>query len=228
MSNKGKKRREECKTIIEEFHRSQSTDISERPFRVTPEWIRRNTNFCSPNSLQLAILGESWPLEVGWLERLSTLRISHTSRMAFESAIKNKSETDTAPPMKALHAKDPTWKWTFGKHSGRLLSETPIEYLDWVAENFKNGEIKDMAIREIHRRNTTSSPAVATKQADLFHEANEPPERNPLTQGRYDCSHLYDPNYDWPEEQPWDGESPPWEDQCGSDELSAEFKAIVS
>lgn len=220
------KRRSECAAMINAFRTTQSLPISARPFLVTREWVQSHINFGTPTATQLAILGETWPPVTGWLPRIVGLRICESSRLAFEASQKNRKRAAAVVPEQPVPKKDSTWKWTFGKHSGRLLSETPIEYLDWVAENFKNGEIKDMAIREIHRRNTTTDSAV--KQPALFQESELPPATEPLTQGQYDCRHMHDPNYDWPDEQPLDGESPPWEAQLTHDELSREFRAIMS
>ena len=220
------KRRSECAAMINAFRTTQSLPISARQFLVTREWVQSHINFGTPTATQLAILGETWPPMTGWLPRIVGLRICESSRVAFEASQKNRNRSAAVVPEPPVTEKDSSWKWTFGKHSGRLLSETPIEYLDWVSENFKNGEIKDMAIREIHRRKVPSPPAVI-KRTELFEDVEPKPISDPLTQGQYDCSHLYDPNYGWPGDQKWDGVSPPWEDQQGCDELSKEFRAIV-
>lgn len=100
----------------------------------------------------------------------------------------------------------------FGKHKGRLISDIPTDYLEWGSKALKGG-IQRQFVTELGRR--TGKP--------------EPPRVQQSTScGSWDCSRLFDPNSDWPEAQPWDGSSPPWEDQIGSDEMSAEFRAMFS
>lgn len=72
----------------------------------------------------------------------------------------------------------------------------------------------------------------AQQQADEAYR-NAPDRKKPRTAtkpascGSWDCSSMFDPNSEWPDEQPWDGFSAPWMDQIGCDPLSAEFREIV-
>jgi len=42
---------------------------------------------------------------------------------------------------------------TFGKHKGESVTEVPMNYIDWVIDNFDDGDIKNMFIEEKNRRN---------------------------------------------------------------------------
>jgi len=110
-----------------------------------------------------------------------------------------------------------TWTWPFGKCLGLRLDETPLDYLEWIAKNFSKGPYKKAAKREIARRD----PSLAKS---LKIAVDEPGG----VQGRYDCSHMYDPHREFPDCQPWDGITAPWLDQMGDDDLSREYRQIVS
>ena len=43
--------------------------------------------------------------------------------------------------------------WTLpGKYQGTHIHKLPLHYLDWLIQNFKDGEAKQQAIDELYRR----------------------------------------------------------------------------
>lgn len=110
----------------------------------------------------------------------------------------------------------------FGRHKGSSLREVPKPYLEWCLESGAGGANAYAAIaaylgvyvpfeQQKTVKGQPTKPAAQKKQKPQMGE-------------RYDCSHMHNPNADWPDKQEWDGITAPWLDQGG--ELDAEFRGM--
>ena len=104
----------------------------------------------------------------------------------------------------------------FGKHKGSLISDIPTSYLEWGSTELSGGVQRQFVAELLSRKEQLPFPV-----------APEPHAPKSTSCGSWDCSSQFDANATWPEAQPWDGSTPPWEDQFGYDDLSKEFLAIV-
>lgn len=123
-------------------------------------------------------------------------------------------------------------RFWFGKHKGKTLDQVPRQYLDWCLEARAGGGEMVEAIADFLQIAVPKKVVKYAGQTITREQLDEICERPGFTQvnkivdgvdvmGVANCSHLFDPDLDFPGLQTWDGESPPWLDQnC---ELNAEF-----
>lgn len=82
--------------------------------------------------------------------------------------------------------------WEFGKYKGKTIESLPRDYLKWVVANFRKGQWRDAAKRQL----------------EMFEF--EPTDDERFVQGRMDCSDRFDPSTPTNLE-PWDGFNPPFD-----------------
>jgi len=113
----------------------------------------------------------------------------------------------------------------FGKHKGVPLREVPMSYLEWCFENNVGGPDGFTAIAAFLGRYVPSGKAMSHERIPdrkPIKTRNKPSK--PIDHGNLDCSHMFNPDADWPDRQEWDGITPPWLDQSGA--MDDEFKAL--
>ena len=49
---------------------------------------------------------------------------------------------------------------TFGKHQGKSIEDVPSDYLAWLAKNAKEDDMKDLANKELQKRNSKDSQSI--------------------------------------------------------------------
>jgi uncharacterized protein (DUF3820 family) len=124
-------------------------------------------------------------------------------------------------------------KLWFGKHKGKTLAETPTQYLEWcLKERVGGGElVSDIAaflmIPEPKKRvkydgkSITRDALSELQRRHGFHTVNAFCDGVDIM-GVSNCHDRFDDTGDWPHFQEWDGNSPPWANQC--ENLDIQFK----
>lgn len=120
------------------------------------------------------------------------------------------------------------WVLTFGKHKGSRIWTVPKQYLEWAYEAVTGKPEDHKAICAFLGHYVIPDSAKATaKSQKPKSKTPKTPARSPEIYATFDCSHLYDPNAEWPERQEWDGITAPWLDQnSGDDDLTGEFREM--
>lgn len=110
----------------------------------------------------------------------------------------------------------------FGRHRGSPLREVPRAYLQWCFDNDIGGPEFYTVVAAF-----LGMFAVPTKELRTSPPKPKSQHRKKTTSEPYathDCSHLFNPDSDWPDRQDWDGITPTWLDQgCLLDD---EFKRM--
>ncbi len=120
----------------------------------------------------------------------------------------------------------------FGKHRGAALREVPRHYLEWAYEAMAGDADQQTAIAEylgkwVPPTTTRVSKPAQPKQARKHTRA----KRGSAVLRGCDTKEIpnrvqqFDPTSSWPDEQQWDGITPPWLDQCGS--LDREYRDFI-
>ncbi len=188
---------------------------------------------------QLTALGVNWPPESGWITELIGNSITDEQERAFidarntragkgsKSRPKQQSSLlpitiDSAPKLDPVYAS--IVMPDQGIHRNKPIGEVPRSYLEWIVrEKAMNGFHKVVA--EYLGLPEKSSPAPKQRSKKTKKPLDQIESNGvKIDTAVYDCSHLFDPNSPWPDEQQWDGITPPWLDQGGS--LDREYRGM--
>ena len=171
---------------LECFERAMLLSRESRPFRVTLRWLLQHTRAGSPNARQFACLGIVWPPRSGWRDDLDGIYVTDKIGRDYEEAggvaVRRR---EVAEPKKAGPVIDAaTWTFPFGRHQGSRLCETPIPYLIWVSENFREQSVQDAAAAEVVRR---FFPEAAFENGLYAQSSETRAEPAPLPENRLPC-----------------------------------------
>ena len=91
LSELKKSKRKKAKKInLDSLPFDVAVSTDSKPFIITEDWIRKNTNCCTPTKKQMKAIGETYPLRTGWLEKIIGKEISLEAKEKFEGYRKRK------------------------------------------------------------------------------------------------------------------------------------------